>query len=284
MKILVTGAKGLLGTNLVPILISSGHEVMATDIEELDITDTDKVMATVAAERPEVIINCAAYTQVDRAEEEKDLAFLINGFGVQNLALASSTYDVILVHLSTDYVFNGEKSTAYTPFDIPEPINTYGWSKLRGEECLQQIGSRYFLLRTSWLYGRGGANFVDSILRLASSQKVIKVVTDQRGSPTWAVNLANFINRIISSHKYGLYHVSDETYGGITWFDFAQEIVKLAGLSTEVIPITSEEFPRPAARPKNSVLDLSWTKIAFDLNFPDWRESLRNYFKEKGLV
>jgi len=257
---------------------------VATDIEELDITDTDKVIAAVAAERPEVIINCAAYTQVDRAEEERDLAFLINGFGVQNLALACGIYDVLLVHLSTDYVFNGEKSTAYTPFDTPEPINAYGWSKLRGEECLQQIGSRYFLLRTSWLYGRGGANFVDSILRLASNQKAIKVVTDQRGSPTWAVDLANFINKIISSNKYGLYHVSDETYGGITWFDFAQEIVKLAGLSTEVIPITSEELPRPAARPKNSVLDLSWTKIAFDLNFPDWRESLRNYLKEKGLV
>lgn len=284
MKILVTGAKGLLGTNLVPILEQAGNEVIVTDIEELDITDSDLVMTTVSTLKPAVIINCAAYTQVDRAEEETSQALLINGVGVQNLALASAFHGVTLYHISTDYVFSGEKSSAYTPFDHPEPINAYGWSKLVGEQCLQNIGGRYFLLRTSWLYGRGGPNFVDRILELAATQRQIRVVADQRGSPTWAANLAHFISRTLGSEKYGLYHVTDETDGGITWFDLAREAVRMAGLSAEVIPVTSEEFPRPATRPKNSVLDLSWTKIAFNVVFPDWKSGLRDYLKEKGVL
>lgn len=284
VKILVTGAKGLLGTNLVPILQQAGNEVIATDIEELDITDTEQVMTSVSTLKPEGIINCAAYTQVDQAEEEKDKAFLVNGQGVQNLALACAFHDIILYHISTDYVFSGEKRSAYTPFDYPEPINTYGWSKLRGEQCLQNICERYFLVRTSWLYGRGGPNFVDRILALASSQKEIRVVADQRGSPTWAANLARFISLTLGSNKYGVYHATDETEGGITWFDLAQEIVRLAGMGVKVVPVTSDEFPRPASRPKKSVLDLSWTKIAFNLVFPDWKEGLRNYLKEKGVL
>lgn len=284
MKILVTGAKGLLGTNLVPILRQTQNEVIETDIEELDITDTDQVMASVSTLKPEIIINCAAYTQVDRAEEERDKAFLVNGVGVQNLALACAFHNIIFYHFSTDYVFSGEKSSAYTPFDYPQPINTYGWSKLIGEQCLQNICERYFLVRTSWLYGRGGPNFVDRILDLARSQKEIRVVADQRGSPTWAANLARFISLTLGSEKYGVYHVTDETEGGITWFDLAQEVVRLAGMKAEVVPVTSEEFPRPAARPKNSVLDLSWTKIAFNVIFPDWKEALGSYLKEKGVL
>ncbi len=284
MKILVTGAKGLLGTNLVPILRQTQNEVIETDIEELDITDTDQVMASVSTLKPDIIINCAAYTQVDRAEEERDKAFLVNGVGVQNLALACAFHNIIFYHFSTDYVFSGEKSSAYTPFDYPQPINTYGWSKLIGEQCLQNICERYFLVRTSWLYGRGGPNFVDRILDLARSQKEIRVVADQRGSPTWAANLARFISLILGSEKYGVYHVTDETEGGITWFDLAQEVVRLAGMKAEVVPVTSEEFPRPAARPKNSVLDLSWTKIAFNVVFPDWKEALGSYLKEKGIL
>jgi len=281
MRILVTGARGLLGTDLVPVLEASGHQVLATDIEELDITDGDKVMAFISTEKPEIVINCAAYTQVDKAEEERDKAFAVNWLGVQNLALACSFHKISFCHISTDYVFNGEKDTPYTPFDLPDPINTYGWSKWLGEECLLTICSRYFLLRTSWLYGRGGANFVDTILTKARKEKEIRVVSDQRGSPTWSANLARFINFIITTEKYGLYHVTDETEGGISWFEFAREIVNLAGLQAEVIPVSSKEFPRPARRPRNSVLDLSWTRITFNYHFPNWRDSLRQYLATK---
>ncbi len=284
MRILVTGAKGLLGTNLLPVLERKGHEVLATDVEELDITDPEQVRKVVSDFKPEGVINCAAYTQVDRAEEEKEKACLVNGVGVQNLAATCASHNAFLLHISTDYVFNGEKESPYTPSDLPQPINAYGWSKLMGEQYLQQSGAKYFLLRTSWLYGRGGPNFVDTILRLATQQKEIRVVVDQRGSPTWAANLASFIGQILSSQKYGLYHVTDETEGGISWYDFAREIVRLAGMSAEVIPVSSKEFIRPAARPKNSVLDLSSTKEAFGLVFPGWKESLRNYLKEKGIL
>ncbi len=284
MRILVTGAKGLLGTNLLPVLERKGHEVLATDVEELDITDPEQVRKVVSDFKPEGVINCAAYTQVDRAEEEKEKACLVNGVGVQNLAAACASHNAFLLHISTDYVFNGEKESPYTPSDLPQPINAYGWSKLMGEQYLQQSGAKYFLLRTSWLYGRGGPNFVDTILRLATQQKEIRVVVDQRGSPTWAANLAAFIGQILSSQKYGLYHVTDETEGGISWYDFAREIVRLAGMSSEVIPVSSKEFIRPAARPKNSVLDLSSTKEAFGLVFPGWKESLRNYLKQKGIL
>lgn len=281
MKILVTGAKGLLGTDLVPILKASAHEVLATDIEELDITDMDQVMTLISAEKPEVVINCAAYTQVDKAEEEKDKAFAVNWLGVQNLALACALHQISLCHFSTDYVFDGEKDGPYTPFDSPSPLNTYGWSKWMGEECLRRICPNYFLLRTSWLYGRGGVNFVDTILNKAKSQREIKVVSDQRGSPTWSLNLAQFVGLIIGSKKYGIYHATDETQGGISWFEFAEAIVQSAGLSAKIIPVKSDEFPRPARRPKNSVLDLSWTKVTFNYNFPNWRDSLQSYLKTR---
>lgn len=278
---MVTGAKGLLGTDLVPILKASAHEVLATDIDELDITDRDQVMALISAEKPEVVINCAAYTQVDKAEEEKDKTFAVNWLGVQNLALACAFHKISLCHFSTDYVFDGAKDSPYTPFDFPAPLNTYGWSKWLGEDCLQRLCPNYFLLRTSWLYGQGGANFVDTILNKAKSQPEIKVVSDQRGSPTWSVNLAQFVNLIIGSKKYGLYHVTDETQGGISWFELAAEIVHLVRLPAKIIPVTSDEFLRPARRPKNSVLDLSWTKVAFNYNFPNWRDSLRSYLSTR---
>ncbi|MCX7973096.1 MAG: dTDP-4-dehydrorhamnose reductase [Candidatus Aminicenantes bacterium] len=284
MKILVTGARGLLGTDLVPLLQADGHEVLATDIDELDITETDQVVAFISREKPEVVINCAAYTQVDKAEEEQDKALAVNWLGVQNLALACSFQEIKICHLSTDYVFNGEKDAPYTPFDFPQPINVYGWSKWLGEECLIRISTRYFLVRTSWLYGRGGLNFVDTILNKAKNHPEIKVVTDQRGSPTWSVNLARFLSYLVRSEKYGLYHVTDKTKGGVSWFELAQEVVRLAGLATKIIPVTSEEFPRPARRPKNSVLDLSWTEIAFNYPFPDWREALQTYLKTKGIL
>lgn len=280
MKILVTGAKGMLGKDLSPILKKANHEVFETDIEELDITQIDKVYEMVKNLKPEIIVNCAAYTQVDKAEQEPEKAFLINAAGAQNLALVCKDFNFDLCHISTDYVFDGEKKTPYTPFDQPNPINIYGLSKLAGEKYIQWVWNKFYITRTSWLYGRNGNNFVSSILELAKRQNEIKVIDDQKGSPTWTVNLSNAISKIITTRRYGIYHVTDETDNGISWFTFAQEIINLSGSKTKLIPCKTEEFPRQARRPKNSALDLTMTKLIFKINIPSWKESLKNFLSQ----
>jgi dTDP-4-dehydrorhamnose reductase len=277
MKILVTGAKGMLGKDLIPVLKESSHEVVETDIEELDITKAGSLREEAKRIAPEVIINCAAYTQVDKAEEEPDKAFLINGIGVRNLALLSKDWDIPLCHISTDYVFNGEKTGPYLPNDPTDPVNMYGYTKLAGEKYLQWIGNKFYILRTSWLYGQFGKNFVYTILRLAKDQKELKVVDDQIGSPTWTVTLSQIISKIIQTPKYGIYHVTDKTEKGISWFQFAQEIVGLSGLESQIFPVMTEAFPRPAKRPRNSVLDLEAIQTALHQDLPSWEESLNGF-------
>jgi len=187
-------------------------------------------------------------------------------------------FGIDLCHLSTDYVFNGEKKGPYAPADKPDPINTYGASKLAGEKAIQQICDRFYIVRTSWLYGKNGKNFVNTILDLAKSQDLIKVVDDQTGSPTWTVSLARVLAKIIRTGKFGIYHVTDETEGGISWYQFAKEIVKLADLKSEVIPIKTEEYPQLAKRPKNSTLELTLVKLVLNEDLPSWGDSLRNFF------
>lgn len=280
MKILITGAKGMLGTDLVPVLQGEGHEVMATDIEELDITVPDQIKEVVRATMPDIIINCAAYTQVDKAEEEPDKAFLINGKGTENIALVCREFGIDLCYLSTDYVFNGEKKEPYAPDDKTDPVNTYGASKLAGENAIRQIWDRFYIIRTSWMYGKNGKNFVYTILDLAKKKKELKVVDDQIGSPTWTVTLSNVISKLIRTQKYGIYHVTDETAGGISWKKFAEEIVKQSSLSVKVIPIKTEDYPRPAPRPKNSVLDLTMVRLVLDEDLVSWDKSLQNFLSE----
>jgi len=277
MKILVTGAKGMLGTDLVPILKGKGHEVIATDIEELDITVPDQIKEVVRAAVPDIVINCAAYTQVDKAEEEPEKAFLINGQGAQNLALVCKDLDIDLCHISTDYVFDGTKDGPYKPDDPPNPINTYGKSKLAGEKYIQELLKKFYIIRSSWLYGKYGKNFVYTVMDLAKKQKELRVVDDQFGSPTWTVTLAWAITDIIETKKYGIYHVTDTTEGGTSWYEYAKEIVRLSGLQTEVIPVKTKEFPRPAPRPKNSVLDLTTVKLLLNESLPSWKESLQKF-------
>jgi dTDP-4-dehydrorhamnose reductase len=277
MRVLVTGARGMLGTDLVCLLEENEHEVFATDIQELDITQLESLRKMVSDIYPDVIINCAAYTNVDKAEEEPDEAFRINGLGVKNLALVCRDLDIDLCHISTDYVFDGTKDGAYTPDDPPNPINTYGQSKLAGENYIRQIWSKFYIIRTSWLYGKYGKNFVYSILRLAKEKKELKVVDDQMGSPTWTVTLSNVIIKLIQTKKYGVYHATDRTGNGISWYEFAQKIVELAQLDSEVIPTTTAEFPRSASRPKNSILDLILLESTLKLNFPHWDESLGKF-------
>jgi dTDP-4-dehydrorhamnose reductase len=277
MKILVTGANGMLGTDLVPILKGEGHDIIATDLEEMDITVPDKIKEVVISERPEIIMNCAAYTQVDKAEQEPDKAFLINGRGTENIALVCREFGIDLCYISTDYVFNGEKKIPYAPDDKTDPINTYGASKLAGENAIRKTWDRHYIVRTSWLYGKNGKNFVHSILDLAKNQDEIKVVDDQIGSPTWTVSLAHALSKIIMTGKFGIYHVTDETDGGISWHRFAEEIVGFAHLDCRVNPVKSSEFPRPAKRPKNSVLDVAAAKMILGAEFSPWEKSLKEY-------
>ena len=267
----------MLGTDLVPVLEGEGHKVTATDVDELDITVPDQIKDAVREVSPDIVIDCAAYTQVDKAEEEPQQAFLLNGKGTENTVSVCREFGVDLCYISTDYVFNGEKKGPYTPEDNPDPLNVYGASKLAGEKAIRNVWERFFIIRTSWMYGRNGKNFVHTVLDLAKNQTEIKVVVDQIGSPTWTVNLARALSKIIGTGKYGIYHVTDETEGGVSWFRFAQELVRLAHLDCRIIPVKSEDFPRPARRPKNSVLDLKAVEALLDNSLPHWINSLEKY-------
>lgn len=276
MKILVTGSRGMLAHDLLPALRET-HDVIGLPREDLNITLIDHVYKAVKSAAPDAIINCAAYTQVDRAEEERERAFLVNGIGIQNLALVCRDNNIPLLHISTDYVFDGSKRVPYTPFDNTQPINTYGESKLAGEKFMEWILDRFYIIRTSWLYGRGGNNFVSTVIRLARERGELRIVMDQKGSPTSTLSLARAIKRLLMTGAYGIYHVTDETGGGISWYDFAQEIVRRAGLAAVVLPTTSEEFPRPARRPTYTVLD-TWTFSTVTNVIPeDWRKALAEY-------
>jgi dTDP-4-dehydrorhamnose reductase len=278
MKILVTGSEGMLAQDLIPVLKES-HEVFAPPEEELDITKRDVLYNSLNTTLPDFVVNCAAYTNVDKAEEEREKAFLVNGIGVQNLALVCADTGTPLYHISTDYVFDGENNKPYTPFDNTHPINTYGESKLAGEKYIQWILKKFSIIRTSWLYGIRGSNFVLTVLRLAKKQSTIRVVNDQIGSPTSTVTLSSGIKKVIESGAYGIYHITDETDGGISWFDFAKEIIRITGLKTEVIPITTEEYPRPAKRPRYSVLDMEMTMLATGFKPVDWKVALTKILK-----
>lgn len=274
MKILITGAKGMLASDLIPIL-REGHDVIAPAEEDLDITRRASIYEVVKKTVPDLIVNCAAYTQVDKAEEERGKAVLVNGIGVQNLALACQDKSIPLCHISTDYVFDGTKAAAYTPFDNTNPINAYGESKLAGEKYIQWIMNRFYIVRTSWLYGKSGNNFVSTILRLAQEKQELEVVQDQKGSPTSTLSLSRGISKLIESGAFGIYHFTDDTEGGISWHDFAKEIVRLSGSKTRVLPTTTDRFPRPAKRPSNSVLDISLFSAVTGFNPVKWKEALK---------
>lgn len=276
MKVLVTGARGMLAHDLIPLLRKT-HKVVAFSREDLDITERASVFGRIKKEAPGIVINCAAYTKVDKAEEEREKAFLVNGLGVQNLAMICHNMDIPLCHISTDYVFDGRKDRPYTPFDATNPVNTYGESKLAGERYIQWLMNSFYIIRTSWLYGRGGSNFVSTIVSLAKQKKEIRVVKDQKGSPTSTVSLSLAILDLIGSGAFGIYHFTDGTEGGISWFDFAKEIIRLTGYKTRVIPIVTDQLPRPAKRPANSVLDTAVFSMVTGRKPTDWKEALRGH-------
>lgn len=254
-QVLVTGANGQLGNSIKRISLNFKElKFVFTDVADLDITNSEEVNIFFESNALDYCINCAAYTAVDKAEEEVEKAYLINATAVKNLAEACQKTGVVLIHISTDFVFDGTKSTPYTEEDTPNPLSVYGKSKLKGEEYVQEICDRHFIVRTSWLYSEYGNNFVKTMLRLAETGKQISVVNDQIGSPTYAGDLAEFSLKVISSEStaYGLYHYSNS--GAISWYDFAVEIFRQFGKEIDVQPIKTKDYPTAAKRPKVSVL------------------------------
>ena len=252
MKVLVTGARGMLGQDLCPILEDTGVFVIETDIDNLDITDEEMTKEVITKTHPDMVIHCAAYTNVDKAEEDFETAERINITGTENVAKACGALDIPMVYISTDYVFDGTKETPYTQEDDTRPLNKYGLTKLRGEEEVKKYCEKYYIARTSWLYGHHGKNFVETMLKLAAENKEIKVVDDQIGCPTWTVELANGILKLLSM-PYGTYHVCGS--GSTSWYGFAREIFEQSGLKVDLKPCTTEDFPRPAKRPRYSVME-----------------------------
>jgi dTDP-4-dehydrorhamnose reductase len=280
MKILVTGAGGMLGQTLVPCLEKRGHDVTAFVKANLDVTDFKQVQSTLASvPKLDLVIHCAAYTKVDQAESEPELANLVNGQGTENVAMACKQLGLPMLYVSTDYVFDGERNPSehrpYEPTDKTNPLSVYGKSKLAGETAVQRHLNQFYIVRTSWLYGPYGKNFVDTIRSLAEQNKPLRVVSDQVGSPTYTLSLSNIIADLIETKRWGIYHGTDD--GAASWFDFAQNIVK--DLGVPVTPITTQEMPRPATRPKYSVLDKSTLISAIGRPLPSWQEALQSYLQ-----
>jgi dTDP-4-dehydrorhamnose reductase len=280
-KVLITGANGQLGCTLKKL--SSNYD----DIEfffvtksQLNITDKNSLESFFENHNFQYCINCAAYTNVDQAEIDKDLAFQINANAVKNLAITCKKFNVVLIHISTDFVFDGTKKEPYKETDIPNPINVYGESKLKGEQYIQSILKRFFILRTSWLYSEYGNNFVKTILRLTRKNKELRVVNDQIGSPTYAQDLAEVILEIIDSKnsQYGLYHYSNQ--GAISWFDFSMAIFNFANISIQVTPIPTSSYPTLAKRPSFSSLNLENSKEKLNIVIPNWEVSLKGVIKK----
>jgi dTDP-4-dehydrorhamnose reductase len=282
MKVLVTGSGGMLASDLVPCLLEQGYEVVPLLHNKLDITDLEAVKITASTFEPDLIMNCAAYTKVDQAEKEESAALRANGLGVQNLCLTCQEQDIPLVHFSTDYVFDGTKKGSYIIHDEPNPVNAYGRSKLLGEKHVLWLLDKFYLIRSSWLFGIHGPNFVNTMLELGQRQKSVAVVNDQTGCPTWTHHLSQAVVELIETGRYGIYHITN--YGPTTWFDFAREIFQLSNLNIKVTPITSNELSQAARRPLNSVLDPFPLPEILGREMPSWKQALRQYLQRRNLL
>ena len=282
MKILITGSKGQLGLELVKQLKIKGlYKIIDTDRDELDIVDIDNVNEFILSSKPDVVINCAAHTAVDLCETDIDNAYKINAIGPRNLAIACEKINAKFVQVSTDYVFDGNIDRPYREDDNTCPNSIYGSSKLMGEKFTKEFCSRYFIVRTAWLYGEGN-NFVRTMLKLSETNKEINVVNDQFGSPTSTVYLAKAIIELIHTEHYGTYHGTCE--GKCSWYDFAQKIFEISNIDIKVNPVTSEEYKRPAPRPAYSVLDNFMLKLVGLNSFRNWEDALIEYLNEETFL
>jgi dTDP-4-dehydrorhamnose reductase len=272
MKILILGHKGMLGHELVKEF-KNDHELVLWDREQIDISKKEDVIKKIGDLWPDVVINAAAYTAVDEAESNKDLVYKVNGCAVGFLATACKEVNALLIHFSTDYVFDGENHNGYKENHPYNPINIYGKSKALGEKMILDVSPRYYIIRTSWLFGKHGKNFVETMLRLAGENKDIKVVNDQFGSPTYAKDLASEVKKLVESQNpYGIYHITNSET--CSWYDFAVKIFELSSLNLKIKPVKSEEFPTPAKRPIYSMLIN--TKLP---PMRKWEEALKDYLK-----
>lgn len=273
MRILITGASGMLGHDLQRTL--KNHELILYNSKNLDITNKNLVSEKINEMKPDILINSAAYTNVDDCETNYEEAHKVNALGPKNLATVCKDLKIPLVHISTDYVFDGKKTEPLKENDNLGPQTAYGKTKLEGEQFIQKILDEYFIIRTAWLYGCDGNNFVKTMLNLSKSHNEINVVNDQIGSPTFTYDLAKGISEIIKTDKYGVYHLTNS--GSCSWYEFSKEIFKLANINVKVIPVTTEEFPRPAPRPKYSVLSNDkWIKQGFK-PLRNYKEALKEY-------
>jgi dTDP-4-dehydrorhamnose reductase len=279
LKIIITGACGMLGTDLQSAF--AGHELVLTDVlgdvTPMDITDTAQVMDVVGSNRPDVIIHAAAYTDVDGCERDPDTAYKVNGLGTRNVAAACCNLDAVMVYISTDFVFDGEKCEPYTEYDQTNPLGHYGASKLVGEQVVSELCPRHFITRTAWLYGEHGKNFPYTMLNAAKTRKELSVVSDQIGSPTFTVDLAAAIRDLVTGPPlFGTYHITNS--GSCSWYDFAKEIFRLSGITdVEVTPILSEDWPSPTKRPKYSVLRHRALELQGRDNLRPWQEALKDF-------
>lgn len=288
MKILITGANGMLAKEIKE-KFAQGNELILTDVAELDITNQEMVMKFVEKEKPECIINCAAFTAVDKAEVAGEIVEKINADGPGNLAKAAKANNATLVHVSTDYVFGGDLDVEkdYKEDDPKNPVTAYGITKLHGEEQIQANTDKYYIFRTAWLYGIGGNNFVKTMLKLGENKDELNVVADQHGSPTYAKDLSEIIYQAVTKKiPYGIYNSTNEGY--TTWYDFTKAIFEYTGTICKVNPVTTEEYIKlmgvtQAKRPKNSQMSKEKLK-SVGINVPDWEDGLKRYLKEEGRI
>ncbi|WP_059049294.1 dTDP-4-dehydrorhamnose reductase [Paenibacillus senegalimassiliensis] len=284
MRVVVTGAEGQLGKDVVKVFEQAGHELLPTDRNTLDITDQEMCLRVVRQFQPDIVIHCAAYTAVDQAEQDVDMAYAVNATGTRNMVLAAEQVKAKFCYISTDYVFDGTSDVPYQEYDNTNPQSIYGKSKRAGEQLVQSLSSSFFIVRTSWVYGQYGHNFVKTMLRLGEEKPALQVVNDQKGSPTYTVDLATFLLELVATQKFGTYHVSN--LGECTWYEFAQAIfaeaadIRGKGFTVKVEPCSTEEFPRPAPRPSNSVMDHLSIRTNGLQDLRPWREGLRAFLEE----
>ena len=283
MKILLIGAKGQLGSDLFRTFDEGRHEVVPADHATFDVCEVEQVEDLVGAVRPDVVLNTAAFHKVEECENQPARSLAVNAIGALNLARVCARSRAMLVHFSTDYVFDGKKRTPYEEFDLASPLSVYGASKLAGENLIACNAERYFIVRTCGLYGRAGSsgkggNFVETMLKKAANREVIRVVNDQFLTPTATSDLASMVQRLIDTEAFGLYHVSCE--GACSWFEFAREIYALQKIQVELAPVETKDFPSPVKRPPYSILSKNRLR-GLGLSMPEWRDSLNGYLRAR---
>jgi len=278
MKVLVTGYKGQLGYDVIKRLNKSDIDCLGVDIYDFDITNEKQTFDYIINYNPDVVVHCAAYTAVDKAEEDKEKCFNINVIGTRNITKACKQIDCKMVYISTDYIFDGQGETLFEVDDVPNPINYYGETKYLGENEVTNLIKKYFIIRISWVFGINGNNFIKTMLRLAETKNEISVVSDQIGSPTYTYDLAKLIVNIIQEEKYGIYHATNEGY--CSWYEFALEIFKQANIDIKVNPIKTEEYKTLAVRPKNSRLSKKSLDEEGYSRLPNWKDAIVDFLNE----